>query len=287
MLNRHAIVLYLGVFALQVIGEWPDTAVGFGWPFLALLVGLLLDQGSERARRQLLAHGVQAIGVAGFLAGGALSLAGARPDIGLAVLGIGVISLGVLAEQRVAYRRLKAAIAVHALGDLLFLAGFCIAPHFLKPNVRAVGWVFVAIASVLSLYAVIANVVLQIGRLRNLQAGWRFRVLGLEPDAMRVKTPSGEARVPWKLVEEARALDGRHLLLVLPSPLPAALKAAGLPLEELRQAAEATAGEGGPPPEKYGFILHEQELGRPVSAAAEEVNSRSLRVRAAAQLHSP
>src|SRR5207302_5422121 len=101
-------------------------------------------------------------------------------------LGIGVISLGVLIEQRVRYAGLKPAIAVHALGDLLFIAGAALSPtRFSQEHVRAVGWVFIAIAGLLSGYAVISNLLLQLGRLRDPQAGWRFRVLGLDADALR------------------------------------------------------------------------------------------------------
>ena len=54
-------------------------------------------------------------------------------------------------------------------------------------------------------------------------------------------------------------IDGRHLILVLPSPLPPELASSGLPLDELRR--RTPLAQEGSPPDQYGLILHEQEIG--------------------------
>jgi hypothetical protein len=139
-----------------------------------------------------------------------------------------------------------------------------------------VGWVFVGIAGAVSLYAAVSNAVLQVARLRNPQAGWRFRVLEVGDQDLLLKTPGGTARLRWSHVRALKSLDARRVLLVLPSPLPEELAGAGLPLEELRQAAEAPPPGAAPPPDAFGLVLHEQELGRP-AAEAERLLARHVR----------
>ena len=160
------------------------------------------------------------------------------------------------------------------MGDALFCAGVVAAlvGRTLQPS--TLGWVFIAMAGLLSLYAAVSNVALQLSRLRDPQAGWRFRVLGETEAGLNLKTPGSQLQIGWRHVEAVKELDARHLLLVLPSPLPLELRAAGLPLEDLRESAEALVPELAPPPEKFGFVLHEQELGRPICEAARSMSQR-------------
>ena len=267
MLNRHAIVLFLGLACLILLRSAPSSAYGaLGTAFLVLVVGLLLDPGQPGAR-QGAAHILQGTGVAVLLLDGALRLQGGfgAVHLALAEVGIAVAVAGVVLELRLPYRSLKGAVLVQALGDLLFLAGLGVAALLRSKTPSTIGWVFIAIAGGLSLYAAVSNLVLQLGRLRNAQVGWRFRVLGVDSDGLQVKTPGGSAKIPWRWVQGVQRLDGRHLLLVLPSPLPNELKVAGLPVEELRTSEAPVAPDA--TPERYGFILHEQELGQPLTQA--------------------
>ncbi len=248
----------------------PPAAFGpLGAAFVCLVIGLLLDAGQPGSPRTSAAHLLQAVGVALLAYDAALLIGAGRAAVHLALaeLGIALAVLGVLIEMRVGYRSLKISIAVQALGDGLFLAGAAVAVAAADQRPSTAGWVFIGLAGLLSLYAAISNLVLQLGRLRNPQAGWRYRVLGIDDAGLRLKTPGAEARIAWGQIEAIKQLDA-HLLLVLPSPLPPELKASGLPFEELRTGEEALVPETAPPPEKYGFILHEQELGRALPEAA-------------------
>jgi len=269
VLNRHAIVLFLGNAAMLLLHPPPlQAAAPIGGWFLLLLVGLLLDNGEARPRVQL-GQALQLLGVVFLLVDvGLLARAGREvlPAV-LAETGISLAAIGVLMEMRLPYRRLRLSVGVQALGDLVFLIAFGLAWPLRSVTPSTVGWVFIAIAGAVSGYAAISNGVLQLSRLRNPQAGWRFRVLGVESDALALKTPDGTARLPWSSVRALKRLDPRHLLLVLPSPLPGELSKAGLPLEELRESAEPPPPGTTVPPDAFGFILHEQEFGRPLDEA--------------------
>ncbi len=290
MLNRHAIVLFLGIAALLLLRPAGELAAGLsavqqllpvpvygalGTGFVLMLVGLLLDdgRGSPRAR---LGQLLQGMGVSFLFADVAILLPIGRPALHLvlAEAGIALAGLGVLMELRGRYQRLRLAAATQALGDLLYVCAFAYGLLGLQGTPSAVGWVFIAIAGLLGLYAAISNAVLQVARLKNPQAGWRFRVLGVGEGGLAVKTPGGEATIPWRHFQAVQRLDGRHLILILPAPLPEEVKRANLPMEELRTTAEELVPETAPPPDRYGFVLHEQELGRPLADAQALLQSR-------------
>jgi hypothetical protein len=269
VLNRHAIVLFLGNAAMLLVHPPPTRAiVPLGGWFLLLLVGLLLDNGEPRPRTSL-GHLLQLGGVLALAVDVALLLPEGQQVLPLALgeIGISLAAVGVLVEMRAPYSALRAAVAIQVVGDLSFVVAFalCLLERTLTPSVP--GWIFVGIAGVVSLYAAVSNVVLQLARLRNPQAGWRFRVLEVGDQDLLLKTPDGTARVRWNDIRALKALDARRVLLVLPSPLPDALARAGLPLEELRQSAEAPPPGEAPPPDAFGLVLHEQELGRPAAEA--------------------
>ncbi len=292
MLNRHAIVLFLGLAAMLPLRGVPeDVAFESGslrelfstWrsvrffgllpALVTLLLGLLLDTGEPARPRTRLGHLLQ-------LGGIALLAIEAVPDfvagwsglhLALGELGIALAAAGVLAEMYVPLSRLKAAAAVQVVGDVAFLAGLAVAFFDRLEQPRVVGWVFVALFGGLSVYAAVRNVALQLGRMRDPQHGWRFRVLEVTPEGIRLRTPGGEQQIPRRHVEAVTRLDARHLLLVLPSPLPPELEKSDLPFEELRQSADALH-QG--TPDRYGFILHEQELGRAVDDAERALMAR-------------
>jgi hypothetical protein len=235
---------------------------------LGALVGLLLDDGLS-PRRVMLGHLSELYG------GAVLALAAVRQlwaGVGWALpateLGIALALFGVLLEMRLPYARLRVAVAVHALGDVLFVAGFGggVLGRQLHPSL--VGWVGIAIAAAVSLYAALVNLGLQAFRLKDVRAGWRYRVLEVGADGLTLKALKGSVRVPWNAVQGMHALDARHLALVLPSPLPEEIERAGLPVEELRESDEELApGTPAAAPVKYALVLHEQELGATIPDA--------------------
>jgi hypothetical protein len=269
VLNRHAIVLFLGNAAMLLVHPPPMRAIAplGGW-FVLLLVGLLLDSG-EPGTRTSLGHLLQLGGVLALAVDVALLLPEGRTvfPIALGEVGISLAAVGVLVEMRAPYAALRGAVATQVVGDVAFVAAFALCVLQRTETPSTIGWVFIGIAGLISLYAAISNAVLQIARLRNPQAGWRFRVLQVGDQDLLLKTPDGTARLSWSHIRALKALDARRVLLVLPSPLPQELTQAGLPLEELRQSAEAPPPGETPPPEAFGLILHEQELGRPAAEA--------------------
>ncbi|MGQ0508508.1 MAG: hypothetical protein ACT4TC_24685 [Myxococcaceae bacterium] len=302
MLNRHAIVLFLGNAALLLVR--PLTAAGgvlssvpgvarflplpvygaLATGFLLTLVGLVLDDGKTGPRAQL-AHLLQGAGVAFLILDAALLFPLGEPllHLALAELGIGLAVLGVLVEMRAGYSRLRLAAGAQVLGDALYVAALIYGVLLRTGQPSTVGWVFIAIAGLLGLYAALSNLILQVARVRNPQAGWRFRVTGVDDVGMKVKTPSGEAQIAWRHVEAVQQLDARHLILVLPSPLPPEMSVAGLPMEELRTSTEGLVPETAPPPERYGFVLHEQELGRSLKDAEQLLQTHAAAAHNAGQ----
>lgn len=267
MLNRHAIVLNLGLGVVFVLVGAPE--IGLSWMGLAVLasvVGLLLDDGLS-PRRVTVGHVLQlyAAAVLAFAAVRQL-VNGVDWPLPLAELGISFALLGLLLEMRLPYARLRLAVAVHGLGDALFVAGFVggVVGRHLAPSL--VGWVGIAIAGLVSCYAALVNLGLQASRLRDRKAGWRYRVLEVGADGLTLKTLDGSVMVQWTHVQGLRPLDARHLVMVLPSPLPPELVRAELPVEELRESEEPPGAEPSPPA-RYALVLHEQELGAPIPDA--------------------
>lgn len=266
MLNRHAIVLIVGSSALVLLWPYPQSA--YGWLGMALLasgLGLLLDVESGGIRSAV-AHLLQGVGVAWLLATvvRGLALGEAPPHLVLAASGIALAVLGVWLEIRIGFRALRAAVAIQAVGDLLYISALAVAFWGRNQSPSTVGWTFIALAGLLSLYAAVYNLALQLRRLRHPQAGWRYRLMGSDGRGLRLKTPEGEALIAWSHLEAIRQLDPRHLILILPAPLPPEIAGSSLPLEQLQREV------GGLPdrqPDRYGLILHEQELGAPLSIA--------------------
>jgi hypothetical protein len=266
VLNRHAIVLFLGSAAILTLVPIPSAAYGLtGISDLVMLVGLLLDVEHPGLRARG-ARVLQAAGVA--LALAAAGASASSPPFALAQAGIALAVLGVLAEMLTAYGALRFAVSAQAVGDVLYIVGFAMALVVSARAPSSQGWVFIALAGALSVFAAAYNLQLQIRRLRNLQAGWRFRVVSAAP-ILRLSTPSGEAQIAWSHVRAVQRLDRRRLLLVLPAPLPQDLARSGLPFDELTRA-EAPTVDQKSRPAQYGFVLHEQEIGRALPRAEEE-----------------
>jgi len=202
------------------------------------------------------------------LAFAAVVTAAGSPAFALAQAGIALAVLGVLFELSSGYRALRLGVASQALGDVLYLVGFglAIALRARAPSSR--GWVFIALVGVISVLTAAYNLQLQLRRLRDRQAGWRYRVLSATGPSLRLRTPSGEAEIQWSQVRSVQRLDRRHLLLILPAPLPPSLAQSGLPLDELRRA--DVDPDAASIPDQYAFILHEQEIGRALPGAEEE-----------------
>jgi len=269
VLNRHAIVLTLGLGVVFVLVGAPEVGLSWMGPgLLGALVGLLLDDGLS-PRRVLLGHLFELYGGA-VLVFAALRqwAAGVGWALPVTELGIGLALFGVLLEMRLPYAWLRAAVAVHAAGDALFVAGFLkgVLGRELHPSL--VGWVGVGIDGAVSLYAAVVNLGLQLVRLKDIRAGWRYRVLEVGADGLTLRTLHGSVMVSWGVVQGMHALDARHLAVVLPSPLPPDLEKAALPVEELRES-EVELAPGAPPtaPAKYALVLHEQELGSTIPQA--------------------
>jgi len=270
VLNRHAIVLTLGLGVVFVLVGAPE--VGLSWMgsgVLGAVVGLLVDDGLS-PRRVTAGHLFELYAAAVLLfAAARQAVAGVPWPLPVIELGVALALVGVLLEMRLPYARLRAAVAVQALGDALFVVAFAggVLGRELHPSM--VGWVGIGIAAAVSLYAAVVNLGLQLLRLRDVRAGWRYRVLEVGADGLTLKTLDGSVVVPWAHVQGMRALDARHLVLVLPSPLPEELRKAGLPVEELRESEveEAPGPAPAAPPARYALVLHEQELGSTIPEA--------------------
>ncbi len=272
-MNRHAIVLFLGLAAIFSLLPSPGAAYSLtAAGFLLSLVGLLLDLG-QPGPRAMAAHAMQGLGIAALSAAGIATAAGSLPA-GLAEMGIALAMAGVLFEMMAGFGRLRLSIAVQLLGDGLYAAAFVLALLTRTRSPSPGGWVFIALAGGLSLFAALYNLGFQMRRIVNPTAGWRYGVSSLSEAGIGLRTPRGEARIRWEHVTAVERLDGRHLILILPSPLPPELQGSELPLEELRQGAPGAGPPEGTLPDRYGFILHEQEFGRPLPDAEGELRER-------------
>ena len=275
MLNRHAIVLFLGSAAILTVAPASRAAYELSaLSDLLILVGLLLDVDYSSIKAAA-ARVLQAVGVVlGFAA--AVAAAPSSPALALAEAGIAFAVLGVLLEMVMGYGALRAAVASQGLGDAVYIAGFtwAIAIRGQAPSLR--GWVFIALVGAISVFAAAYNLQLQLRRLRNLQAGWRYRVLSAGGPLLRLGTPSGEAQIPWSDVRAVERFDGRHLALFLPNPLPTQLADSALPVDELKR--REPASRESLEPVQFAVILHEQEIGRALPQA--EMEFRRLAARA-------
>lgn len=274
MLNRHAIVLFLGVAGIVLLSSSAMTpaavrpASALGLAFILLIVGLFLDEGTH-SLRSLGSRLLQASAAACLLVAAAGHLQGqATVPLGLAELGILLTSVGVLLELMLSLRWLKMAVAVHALGDLVFVVAAVLAATARNAVPSKIGWVFIALVGSLSLYAAASNLILQLARLRRVSAGWRFSVTKFEP-SLQLRTPRGLIELPRTLIESVSPLDARQLLIVLGSSLPGDLTRSGLPVEEL--VSKPGDGEGRKDSKRLGIVFHEQELGFPVAIARRKI----------------
>lgn len=273
VLNRHAIVLFLGLAAIVSLVPVPAATYSLAAAgFLLGLLGLLLDPGQPGARAKA-AHLLQASGIA-LLTADAIGSARWSLPVAIAELGIALAILGVLFEMIVGFGALRLGIAIQALGDVLYVLAFALAVLRRTRMPSGGGWVFIALAGSLSVFAAVYNLRLQMQRLRNPNAGWRFGVASVDDAGIGIRTPRGETRIAWQHVKAVERLDGRHLILILPSPLPRELQGSDLPFEELRQGAAEVIPAESALPDRYGFILHEQELGRPLPDAEGELRKR-------------
>ncbi|HEX4803279.1 MAG TPA: hypothetical protein VFV14_07190 [Myxococcaceae bacterium] len=276
MLNRHAIVLFLGSAAILTVAPASRAAYELtALSDLLILVGLLLDV-DYASTRAAAARVLQAVGVV-LAFGAAVAAAPSSPALALAEAGIALAVLGVLLEMVVGYGALRAAVASQGLGDALYIAGFtwAIAIRGRAPSLR--GWVFIALVGAISVFAAAYNLQLQLRRLRNLQAGWRYRVLSASGPLLRLGTPSGEAQIPWSDVRAVERFDGRHLALFLPNPLPTQLVHSALPVDELKRREPARSES--PEPVQFAVILHEQEIGRALPQAEQEFRQLAARAK--------
>ncbi len=274
MLNRHAIVLLLGNAALSLLRPYPAASYSLlGAGLLLVGVSLLLDNG-EPGFRSRMSHAIGLIGGAALLAAVVRSTrAGQLPlHFLLAQLGVCLAVVGLVLELELAYGRLRAAVSIQAVGDALYLGAFGSAISDRAQIPSRAGWIFIGLIGSVAVYAAFSNLVLQLKRLKNPQAGWRFRVIGQDAQALRLGTPAGEVGIDWSDVEAIRRLDRRQLVLVLPSPLPDLLARKALPLEELR--ADPGVADPSVAPERYGLVLHEQEIGLPLAEAEADLGAR-------------
>jgi len=254
-----------------LLRPYPAASYGLlGAGLLLVGVSLLLDSG-EPGIRSRIAHLMGLIGGAILLA--AVVRAGQVPaHFLLAQIGVCLAVVGLVLELELAYRYLRAAAAIQALGDVLYLGAFGSAILERAQAPSRAGWIFIGLIGSLAVYAAVSNLVLQLRRLKNPQAGWRFRVIGQDGQSLRLGTPAGEVGIRWSDIQAIRRLDLRQLVLVLPSPLPERLASKALPLEELR----ANPGIVDPnvAPERYGLVLHEQEIGMPLADAEARLVAR-------------
>jgi hypothetical protein len=270
VLNRHPIVLFLGTAALLSLAPLPARVYTLtGAAFLLILVGLLLDPGLPGARASI-GHLLQAVGVV-FAWADVASSAAWSLSFALAQAGVALAVMGILFEMRVGFGAVRLAIGLQACGDALYVAGFAAAVIARAKTPSGVGWAYLSLSGAVSLFAAFYNLSLQIRRLADLQTGWRYRVRRLDASGLSLKTPAGETRIDWGWVSAVQRLDGRHLIIVLPSPLPFELASSGLPLDELRRGSEVKGAEEGVAPEQYGLILHEQEIGRALPDAEKAI----------------
>jgi hypothetical protein len=274
VLNRHAIVLLVGNAALTLLRPYPPATYGLlGAGLLLVGVSLLLDNG-EAGVRSRMSHAMGLIGGALLLAAVVRSArAGELPlHFLLAQLGVFLAVVGLVLELELAYGHLRAAVSIQALGDALYLGAFGLAILDRAQIPSRAGWVFIGLIGSVAVYAAFSNLVLQLKRLKNPQAGWRFRVIGQDAQALRLGTPAGEVGIDWSDIEAVRRLDRRQLVLVLPSPLPDLLARKALPLDELRT--DPGVADPNVAPERYGLVLHEQELGLPLADAEAGLGAR-------------
>ena len=134
MLNRHAIVLFLGSAAILTVAPASRAAYELtALSDLLILVGLLLDV-DYASTRAAAGRVFQAVGVVLAFAA-AIAAAPSSPALALAEAGIAFAVLGVLLEMVVGYGALRAAVASQALGDAVYVAGFtwAIAASFTGP----------------------------------------------------------------------------------------------------------------------------------------------------------
>jgi hypothetical protein len=262
LLNRHAIVLLFGMTALFLLRGFPPSFTVWGAAFAAAVAGLFLDSGRQEDFRSQLGQLLQALAMVALAVEGILwsQLGWGSAHLWLSSFGVSLCLLGLLLEMRTDYRWLRFSVCIHAAGDALFLLAAAVGFLGREGVPSASGWVFIALAGGLGVYAASVNLALQLSRALNLKAGWRLRVFSWGREELVLSRGKSKISVPWAQVEAVTSLDGRHLVLVLPSPPPVALVEGGLPLDELR-ADEVS------PPQKYGLTLHEQEVGMPVLRA--------------------
>ena len=169
----------------------------------------------------------------------------------------GLVAVFVLAGQGIErwlpFERAPLGFALHAFGDALYLCSLAVWIGLRTATPSPAGTVFTLLVLLLATGATVVNLNLQLGRLGDVRHGWRFSLDKVDAGGIVLRTPRGNRSIPWKMVRVVERVDQRQAVILVDDPIPRELLDADIPWEEASPSGKA-------------LILHEQELGKPVSA---------------------